>query len=40
VRNLQRIRIQNIELKSTPLNSYREITGEELSIFLKSIGLE
>ena len=39
VRGLQRIRIQNIELKKLPLNSHREIVGEELAMFLKSIGL-
>ena len=39
VRDLQRIRIQNIELSDGPTNSYREITGEELEIFVKSIGL-
>lgn len=40
VRELKRIRVQNIELKQTPLNSYREIVGDELKIFLKSLGLE
>ncbi|MSU45201.1 MAG: rRNA pseudouridine synthase [Candidatus Zambryskibacteria bacterium] len=39
VRDLQRIRIQNIELSNTPLNSYREIKDEELNEFLKSIKL-
>lgn len=39
VRDLQRIRVQNIELQKTPLNSSREINGEELEVFLKSIGL-
>jgi 23S rRNA pseudouridine2604 synthase len=39
VRNLQRIRIQNIELGKIPINSYREIIGDELDIFLKSLGL-
>ncbi len=40
VRDLQRIRVQNILLDNIPLNSYREITGEEKKEFLKSIGLE
>lgn len=40
VRDLQRIRIQNIELDKLPLNSYREIKGDEKAEFLKSIGLE
>lgn len=40
VRDLERIRVQNIELKKTPINAYREITGEEKTEFLKSIGLE
>jgi len=40
VRDLQRVRIQNIELGKTPVNSYREINGEEKTEFLKSIGLE
>lgn len=39
VRDLQRIRVQNIELEKLPVNSHREITGEELSTFLKSIDL-
>ncbi len=38
--NLQRIRIQNIELKNTPPNSYREIVGEEKTEFLKELGLK
>ena len=40
VRDLQRIRIQNIELKKLPLNSTREINGEELTTFLQSMGLQ
>ncbi len=40
VRDLQRIRIQNILLDKMPLNTYREIKGEERTEFLKSIGLE
>jgi len=39
VRDLQRIRIQNIELSNMPTNSHREILGEELSIFLKRMSL-
>jgi 23S rRNA pseudouridine2604 synthase len=39
VRDLQRIRVQNVELGKIPFNSYREITGEELDKFLKSIDL-
>lgn len=39
VRDLKRIRVQNVELEKIPSNSYREITGEELSTFLKSINL-
>jgi len=40
VRDLQRIRVQNIELGKIPHNSYREITGNEQTEFLKSLGLE
>lgn len=40
VRDLRRVRIQNIELGKIPLNSYREINGDELKKFLESIGLE
>lgn len=40
VRDLQRIRIQNIELGKIPINTYREIKGPEKDEFLKSIGLE
>ena len=40
VRDLERVRVQNIELKKLPVNSHREITGEELTEFLKSINLE
>lgn len=39
VRDLQRVRIQNIKLENTPPNSYREIKGEELNNFLKSLNL-
>ncbi|MFZ2621360.1 MAG: pseudouridine synthase [Minisyncoccia bacterium] len=39
VRDLQRIRVQNIELGRLPLNSHREIVGIEQEKFLKSIGL-
>jgi 23S rRNA pseudouridine2604 synthase len=40
VTDLKRIRVQNIELKNTPPNSHREITGEEKTEFLKGLGLE
>ncbi len=39
VKDLKRIRIQNIELTNTPPNSYREIEGEEKTEFLKGLGL-
>ncbi len=39
VRDLQRIRVQNIELGKTPINSSREIAGDELDLFLKSLDL-
>jgi len=39
VRDLQRIRIQNIELGKIPLNSYVEIKGNEQTEFLESLGL-
>ena len=39
VRDLGRIRVQNIELGKMPVNSHREIVNDELSIFLKSINL-
>ncbi len=39
VKDLQRVRIQNIKLEKTPLNSCREIKGEEKETFLKSLGL-
>jgi 23S rRNA pseudouridine2604 synthase len=39
VRDLRRIRIQNIELGKIPGNSHREILGDELAKFLQSIGL-
>jgi 23S rRNA pseudouridine2604 synthase len=39
VRDLKRIRVQNIELGKTAISTYREISGEELETFLKSIGL-
>ncbi len=40
VRDLQRIRVQNIELRKMPINSTREIKAEEQKEFLKSLGLE
>jgi len=39
VRDLERTRVQNIELGKMPVNSHREIVNDELSIFLKSINL-
>lgn len=39
VRNLKRIRIQNINLEKLPSNSHRELTREETEKFLSSIGL-
>jgi 23S rRNA pseudouridine2604 synthase len=40
VRDLQRIRVQNIKLNKIPKGGYVEITGEDRDNFLKSIGLE
>ncbi len=40
VRDLQRTRIQNIELDNLPFNSTRVILGEVKDQFLKSLGLE
>ncbi len=40
VRDLQRIRVQNLKLEKLGENSFREIVGEEKAEFLKSIGLE
>jgi len=37
--DLKRVRIMNIELGNIPLGEYREIEGEELDIFLKSLSL-
>jgi pseudouridine synthase len=39
VRNLKRIRIQNINLGVIPKNSFRELTPEERDEFLSSVGL-
>ncbi len=39
VRDLQRIRVQNIKINNIPKNSYREILGDEQKDFLKSLGL-
>ncbi len=39
VRDLQRVRIQNITLGKIPLNSYKEITGADKENFLESLGL-
>ena len=40
VRDLNRTRIQNIELAKLPPNSHREIIGEELKTFLISLRLQ
>lgn len=40
VRDLQRVRVQNIKLGKLPQNSVKEITGEEKLIFLESLGLK
>jgi len=37
--DLKRIRVMNIELGKTPIGEYREIKGEELNEFLKSLSL-
>ena len=37
--DLKRIRVMNIELDKIPLGGYREIKGEELNTFLKSLKL-
>lgn len=39
VKDLCRVRIQNIKLDHLKSNSYREITGDEKDEFLKSLGL-
>ena len=39
VLDLKRIRIMNIELGNIPLSGFREIKGEELETFLKSLNL-
>lgn len=38
--DLKRIRIMNIKLDNIPLGEFREIKGEELDIFLKSLRLK
>ncbi len=40
VRDLQRTRVQNIELGKLPLNAHREIIGEELEKFLAGMSLK
>ncbi len=40
VDELKRLRVANIKLGSLGINQYRKITGEELSEFLKSLGLK
>lgn len=39
VDDLERVRIMNIELGNLPAGQYREITGDELATFLKSLGM-
>lgn len=39
VKNLKRVRIINIELGKLKPNQYRKITGKELQIFLKELGM-
>ena len=39
VLDLKRVRIMNIELGKTALGEFREITGKELSEFLKALKL-
>lgn len=39
VTDLERIRIMNIKLGNIRPNNYKEITGKDLEIFLKSLGL-
>lgn len=39
VKDLKRVRIMNIKLGNVSPNSYREIKGEELNTFLKSLSL-
>ncbi len=40
VRELERIRVQNIKLDKLSSNAFREIVGDEKNEFLKSLGLE
>jgi len=40
VRDLERVRVQNIKLGKLAQNSIQEITGDEKTEFLKSIGLQ
>lgn len=39
VKTLKRVRVMNIKLEKLAPNSFRKIEGEELNIFLKSLGL-
>ena len=39
VRDLQRVRVQNIELADTKASDHREILSDELQVFLKSMNL-
>jgi len=40
IQALKRVRIMNIELKSLKPNQYRKISGDELKVFLKHLGIE
>lgn len=39
VQDLQRVRIMNVLLGNLHLNAYRDITGDELKLFLEGLGL-
>ena len=39
VQSLKRVRILNVELEKLKPNQYRKLTGDELRIFLKTLGL-
>lgn len=39
VQSLKRVRIANVELKNLKPNQYRKISGEELEVFLKELGV-
>lgn len=40
VQSLKRVRIMNIELGNLKPNQYRKISGEELQVFLRSLGIK